>query len=329
MSILNLKNKNVLMFCPSFFGYDTEIKKEIETLGATVSLFDERVFSNVFGKALIRLNFRRGIKYHIEKFYTKKLLNQVKDIDYILLINPETITTNILRRAKEINPNVKIITYMWDSFKNKTFSTEYIKLSDSFFTFDPVDAEEKKVNFLPLFFVNDYQNIKEKEELKYRLSFIGTAHSERFNIVKNLTRSSTSNFLFFYCPSKIVYLYKKYIKNELNGLKISDISFSSMSRQSIIDVIECSHSIIDVCHPSQVGLTMRSIEMLGAKKKLITTNIEILSYDFYHSNNILYVNDETTSEQINRFIELPYYAVCDDIYHKYGISNWIKRLFHE
>ncbi|WP_305814148.1 hypothetical protein [Photobacterium leiognathi] len=173
------------------------------------------------------------------------------------------------------------------------------------------------------------KTLKEKNELKYDFSFIGTAHSERFNIVKKLTRSSASCFLFFYCPSKIVYLYKKYIKSELNGLKISDVSFSSMDRQSIIDVIESSRSIIDVCHPSQVGLTMRSIEMLGAKKKLITTNIEILSYDFYHSNNILYVNDMTTLEQINNFMELPYYEICDEIYDNYSIKNWIKRLFHE
>lgn len=324
---LDLNGKKIYIFCPSFFGYDEDIKKEIESLGAKVSLFDERVFTNIFGKALIRLNFRSIIKYFIEYFYTKNLLRNIDDIDYVLLINPETITPSILQKAKNINPKVKIITYMWDSFKNKQFSKEYIKESDSFFTFDPQDAIEYKIEFLPLFFVHDYKGIKESFQYRYDYSFIGTAHSERFNTVKNITNNSTAKFLFFYCPSKFVYLYKKYLKKELNGVQFHDISFSSMKRCDILNVVQASKVVIDISHPSQVGLTMRSIEMLGARKKIITTNTEIRNYNFYHPNNILCIDQNTTQYQIDEFVKLQYHELPSDIYKDYNINSWIKKLF--
>ncbi|NVH52666.1 lipopolysaccharide biosynthesis protein [Photobacterium damselae subsp. damselae] len=324
---LDLNGKKIYIFCPSFFGYDEDIKKEIESLGAKVSLFDERVFTNILGKALIRLNFRSIIKYFIEYFYTKNLLRNIEDVDYVLLINPETITPSILQKAKYINPKVKVITYMWDSFKNKQFSKEYIKESDSFFTFDPQDAAEYKVEFLPLFFVHDYESINIPSDYKYDFNFIGTVHSQRFSIVKNITKNSNAKFLFFYCPSKFVYIYKKYIKKELSGIKFNDASFSAMKRDDIIQVVQESKAIIDISHPSQVGLTMRSIEMLGARKKIITTNPEILNYDFYHPNNILCIDQNTTPYQIDEFIKLQYHELPSDIYKDYNINSWIKKLF--
>ncbi|PSU58198.1 hypothetical protein CTM80_17095, partial [Photobacterium phosphoreum] len=150
--------------------------------------------------------------------------------------------------------------------------------------------------------------------------------SERFDLVKKITKNSQNNFLFFYCPSKIVFLYKKYFKNEINGLDFSDVSFHPMERQSLINVIEQSKVIIDINHSSQVGLTMRTIEMIGAKKKIITTNIEVVNYDFYRPENILVFTNSTSLDDINRFIKTPYNELCDNIYKKYSIESWIKQL---
>ncbi|WP_318447938.1 lipopolysaccharide biosynthesis protein [Photobacterium leiognathi] len=324
---LDLKGKKVYVFCPSVFGYDQDIKKEIEGLGATVTLFDERVFNSTLGKALIRLNFRKLIIRFIDDFYTNNLLNNIRYIDYVLLINPETVTPSILHKAKSINPNVKIITYMWDSFKNKKSSKEYINVSDSFFTFDPRDAKDNEVSFMPLFYVHEYKNIKSNYNYNYQFSFIGTVHSERFNIVKEITKNSNSNYLFFYCPSKFVYLYKKYIKKELNDVQFRNVSFSPMQREQIIQVVHDSNIVIDISHPSQIGLTMRSIEMLGARKKIITTNTEIRTYDFYHPSNILCIDQNTTQYQIDEFIKLQYHELPSDIYKDYNINSWIKKLF--
>ena len=54
-----------------------------------------------------------------------------------------------------------------------------------------------------------------------------------------------------------------------------------------------SRAILDIAHPLQTGLTMRTIEVLfGIGRKLITTNKDIINYDFYNENNILIINRE-------------------------------------
>lgn len=327
MSEINLNGKRVLIFCPSFFGYEKDIKTEVESLGADVSLFDERVFTNTLGKALVRLNIRILIEFFITKFYQKHLINDVSKVDYILLINPETIEVDTLMKCKLINPSVKIIVYMWDSFDNKKHSKKYIPVSDDFYTFDNKDAKKYKVRFLPLFYVKDYSCNDFNGEYKYDFSFVGTAHSERYSVVKKITKNFDKSYLFFYCPSKYVFLYKKYFRKELKGLGFSDVSLCSMNREAVINVVNTSKAIIDISHPSQVGLTMRSIEMLGACRKLITTNINVLSYDFYHPNNILYYDGEISNHEVEIFLNLPYQQINNDIYTKYNIGNWVRNLF--
>ncbi|MEZ9269375.1 lipopolysaccharide biosynthesis protein, partial [Vibrio splendidus] len=202
----------------------------------------------------------------------------------------------------------------------------YIDISCSFFTFDPSDAKENNIGFLPLFYVKEYDGLDVKP-IMYDFSFVGTAHSERFRSVSNITKGSDAKFLFFYCPSYMVFLFKKYLKGELQGLKLSDVSFSSMSRTEVVSLVEKTNTIIDICHPDQIGLTMRTIEMLGAEKKIITTNSQVLSYDFYHPNNILYVDGKTSPETINEFVDVPYSPLECELRNKYSINSWIESLF--
>lgn len=323
---LKLKDKKIALFCPAFFGYDNDIKDTLEESGAKVFLYDERVFTSTLGRGLVRLGFHRLVSPYIDRFYSENLVNKASELDYILLVNPETVPVEVLKRAKKNNPKIKIITYMWDSFNNKPYSNKYIEVSSSFFTFDPSDAKEHNVAFLPLFYVNEYENLSNKE-VKYDLTFIGTAHSERFESVSNIVKHFDNKFLFFYCPSYMVFLFKKYMKGELQGLNLSDVSFSSMSRDKVLDLIAKTNTIIDISHPSQIGLTMRTIEMLGAGKKIVTTNSQILSYDFYHPSNILYVDDKTSAEEINSFVNAPYSPIESELRKKYSINSWIERLF--
>ncbi|MFM4774583.1 hypothetical protein ACEUD0_01845 [Aeromonas veronii] len=163
-----MDRKNILLFCPSFFGYDISIKNEMESLGAKVSLFDERPFKSFFGKALLRLNFSWLLKWYIDRYFKKIIYPLVDDLDLIVLINPESISSDLLKRIKLLNENVKVIVYMWDSFKNKSQASKLIDVSDSFFTFDPVDANNYGLTFLPLFYIPQYEEIRANKEKKRR-----------------------------------------------------------------------------------------------------------------------------------------------------------------
>ena len=129
----NHSNKNVLLFCPSFFGYDKSIKQEIEALGAKVSLFDERPFKSFIGKSILRLNLSWLIKKHIENYFKKIIYPQISDLDFLVFVNPKTIPSSLIKEIKLLNKDIKVITYMWDSFLNKKNAKQLINVSDSFF----------------------------------------------------------------------------------------------------------------------------------------------------------------------------------------------------
>ena len=67
---------------------------------------------------------------------------------------------------------------------------------------------------------------------------------------------------------------------------------------------------------------MRSIEIIGLRRKFITTNRDIVNYDFYNPNNIL-VLDRKNSIVDMSFFDKPYEMLPDEIYEKYSLRNWI------
>ena len=93
--------------------------------------------------------------------------------------------------------------------------------------------------------------------------------------------------------------------------------------EEIADVIDKSKIVLDIQHPKQIGLTMRTIEMLGMNKKLITTNSTIKNYDFYNPNNICVIDRNDIKIDMN-FLDTPYQAIKKDVYESYSLENWIK-----
>ena len=82
---------------------------------------------------------------------------------------------------------------------------------------------------------------------------------------------------------------------------------------------------VDVQFGSQAGLTMRTIESLATKTKLITTNHNVKEYDFYNPNNICII-DKENPVVLKEFFESEYVDIPKEILNKYTLSNWIKTL---
>ena len=329
-----LKNKKVLLLAPKFFNYYLEIKKTLEDYGADVIFFDERPSNSFLTKILIRLNIRCFIQYKIKKYYNNIICEaKNKNFDYLFLVNPETIDKNIIKKFKNVCPNITVIIYMWDSFKNKNKLVTLIPFADKFFSFDPEGPEiDKKVVFLPLFFIEKYaSNSSSNVEKKYDISFVGTVHSNRYNIAKNLNKIASAQglttFFYFYSPSKLLFFLQKLFLKEFRSINFKDISFKQLSNNEVLDILNQSKSVLDIQHPHQKGLTMRTIEMLGNKKKLITTNKEIKKYDFYDSQNIIILDQNQKIVNLD-IIQQDYKEVSQHIYNYYSISSWINNIFN-
>lgn len=327
-----LCSKNILLICPKFFNYHVEIMNALKSMGAEVDWFDERPSNNSLVKALLRIN-KNLINYKIKKYYSL-IINQIRNnkYDYILIIKPEGIPKSFIKQLRILNPNAKIILEIWDSIANNKDALDKIKLVDKTFSFDPKDCEKYNLNFRPLFYTEQYNDISlNKCKYDYDLMFIGTVHSDRYKILKSieskLANYGYKTYFYMYIPSKMLYLIRKYIFREFVGSNINEFKFKSLSQNEIISIIEKTRVVIDIHHPKQIGLTMRTIEMVGANKKLITTNNNVKEYDFYKETNIQVV-DRNISNLNMKIFESEYEPIDYNIKKRYSLQSWLLELLN-
>ena len=67
---------------------------------------------------------------------------------------------------------------------------------------------------------------------------------------------------------------------------------------------------------------MRTIEMVGMNKKLITTNQTIKDYDFYNPKNISVVDRKNVVID-DEFLHTSYEPLSKEMYQKYSLQCWI------
>ncbi|NCD70762.1 CgeB family protein [Mucilaginibacter agri] len=324
----DLQNESVLLFCPKFFSYELEIKRALEKLGANVVWYDDRPGNDFLSKGLIRIN-KKFLKSKIEKYYQKILKDLGKQhIDYLFFVNPEAISKTILKDFREAFPNAKCILYMWDSFDNRRQNVELLPLFDDKFTFDFNDAEKYKLKLRALFYTDVYKRDKKKDVDKYDILFIGTAHTDRYHLVKTATKGILPHRkkMYFYLSSKVLYYTKKAFVKTFKNVSYSDISFKALNHTDIAKLMSETKAVLDINHPKQTGLTMRTLETLGAGRKLITLNQEVMKYDFYDPQNILVIDRQNLEISLdflnNEVTDLP-----SEILYKYSIEGWIKEIF--
>jgi hypothetical protein len=327
---MNLEGKHILLFAPSFFGYEKHICDRLREMGAVVDFFDERPSNNLFTKLLIR--FKRILISATIKRYYDKVFSQVKSktYDYILVINIEAMPYDFIAKLRAINHNAKFILYMWDSIAYKPRLTQYVPMFDSVYSFDKDDCDNvSTIKFRALFYLNHYADIADKCDYSYDLAFIGTAHTDRFTIMKQLLKilneRTLSVYTYFYMQNKLVYFMYKRTNDNFKDTKVSDFHYRALPSEDIMDIISRSRIVIDIQGPNQRGLTIRTIEMLGAARKLITTNKRIRDYDFYNPNNILIIDRENPYIP-QAFLDTDYTPIDEDIYKRYSLDWWIEEI---
>lgn len=323
--------KRVLMFCPKFFGYENKVAEAIRQEGFEVDLYDERPNNGAFCKTMLRYNI--ALYRPVTRRYYNAVIeeNRQRDYEYIFVVKSEAIDKDIFGDLKAAFPKAKFVLYLWDGLDNVPNGKEKIKLYDRVLTFDPVDAREYSLLHRPLFYCNDYAvKYTQKDSYEYEVAFIGTAHSIRPRIVASLEEQCRARnkkcYSYLFLPNPIVYLYNKLLNRSYKGVKKSDIHFESISPAQINSIYENSCCILDVEHAAQRGLTMRTIEMIGVGRKLITTNKSIKEYDFYNENNICVI-DRDNPKVSDAFWTSSYEDVPGEIIGRYSLSSFVKDIF--
>lgn len=327
----HLNGKKILFFCVQTFNLEKDIVKQLEKHGAHVTYFDERPANNNFTKGLIRIN-RNLLQKKIHKYY-QNILKLIKDeeFDFLLVNRGEVIPRFFLEKFIKLQPKCQRIFYTWDSFENHSHGLSILKYFHKKFTFDKKDAEKYNIGFRPLYFTDNYRQIyKSATNQSIDLLFLGTAHSDRYIISNQIAdwcmENNLTSFNYYYMQGKFVYLYKKYFDPSFKNFDFKKLSFRSLTIENIIEYYDKSNVVLDISHPDQSGLTLRTFETIGAGKKLITTNMNIKDYPFFNPHNIFLI-DRNNIELDKAFFSNEYESIPKDLYEKCSIDGWIENIF--
>lgn len=320
-----LEGKRILLI--ALTEYSKGIIHEFQNMGATVDYMCDKPNNGVVCKTLGRMKFKPYIRV-IENYYKNKVREfATNKYDYILSIRGEYTPVASVKLLKDTFPEARLILYMWDSIRNNRGIELKWEYYDKVWTFDRIDylANKEQINFLPLFYYNSF--IPDTNSgYKYDIAFVGTGHEDRVKIIREIKeqcdKSGLKMFEYIFLPHILIFLKNKLTNKNYKGVRKQDINFKLLPTKEAYKIYSESRCVVDIESPTQCGLTMRTIEMIGLGKKLITTNKDIVNYDFYNSNNIMVV-DRTDFQIDTGFVDKPYEMLSDNIYAKYSLHGWI------
>lgn len=323
-----LTGKKILFFTPAFFRYENLICDKMREMGASVDMYDVRSVTSAWDRALLKIS--ANIFFRRSQCYYDNIIrqNKGKDYDYILIVKCDMTPPNVLERMKREFPHAKLCLYLWDSVGNIPGVLQKFKYFDTLHSFDPQDSKAFPVlKFRPLFFADQFRKRpRSTGECKYDLSFLGTIHADRYAVIgrvkKIAARLGLRCYWFLYLQSHFIYWFYRATKPEFWGAPPQTFSFEKKSASEIASIVDDSRIVLDVQHPKQTGLTMRTIEMVGMNKKLITTNASICDYDFYNPANICVI-DRNVESLDEKFLRSPFEPIPPAIYEKYSLQQWI------
>lgn len=321
--MLDFQGKRVLFIGIGFYDYEFTIRKRLENLGAIVDFYLEQpnyLLTGLYGKIIAKLKYQKNIiKKHHQKILDE---TKAKKYDIVFIIKGENLTIDFIKALKYQQKNAIFIMYQWDSINRVSNALEMIPYFDKVFSFDRIDCEKyEKLEFRPLFF----RESKDEEILdyKYDLVFIGWLHADRMDLIKNIENickiKSIKTFIYLFTGIKTYMSFL--LKKQSHSLYTKPLDYDKVNNYH-----NSTKVILDLPHPSQNGLTMRTIEAIGANKKLITTNEDIKNYDFYDEDNIC-ILDKRNIEIKSDFFEKPYKKISKNVKSRYHLDYWIKDIF--
>lgn len=322
--------KKVLFIAPDFFNYSLIIKNKLIEKGYDVDWFDDRPSTNIIDKCLLRVN-RNILKRKIKKYFYNKIYKAMEDKKYniVFVILGQSFNQEMFNDLRKINPNAKYVLYLWDAVKNFPHIEDLAKAFDKVYSFDSYDCEKYRYEFLPLFYTEEK---KSDLDIIYDVTFIGTIKKGKLSLFnklkKELDNKYDRNYFYLYLQSKLVFFYNRLRNKEFKGAKIKDFKYERLSYAHNNKITLESNIILDIPMANQNGLSMRTFECMGYHKKIITTNKNVLNYDFYKPENIYYYDGEKIDFD-NIFFKSKYLEIDEEILKKYSLDTWVDKLLME
>ncbi|MCV9926868.1 hypothetical protein OIU83_04365 [Flavobacterium sp. LS1R49] len=263
---------------------------------------------------ILKSFFRKNLK---TMYFGKKITENLEEIgtiqDVILVIKGDFIDPKSVQNLKKYGK--KTIAYFNDNTKRCPKITHVIPHFDEVFSFEREDCKKYNLKFATNWI---YNHSISSNKFEYKVFNI-ISKDKRVSILSRIANNLELNNI-----SYNIFVYDKNCKKKTSTIEYIN---KHIPLSEVTEYINRSQVLLDVNRKGQKGLTFRVFESIGLQKKLITTNSDIINYDFYNPNNILVI-DEKKPNIPPSFFETEYEKIPDAIFRKYTLEGWIENVVH-
>jgi hypothetical protein len=280
-----------------------------------------QVFSSKIQNKFLLLFFRACRKI---KFYSGFLAKLFWNIDVKVLKNASMIVVfdweiehYFCEYLQRYFSDKHLVLYYWNIIDD-TKKTELAKYRHNWdiFSYSPDDCRKYHLKYNKLFFlIPENYHISNSVEIKQDVFFAG-ADKGRFEKILIIAHEFDKIGLSYkiICPAREGFNEKCFFTNPISYEEV------------LIEDIH-SRAILDVNCNDDYGMTMRELEALFFKKKLITDNNKITERDFYHEDNIFIIDDTKPDAflGLKDFLKKPFFPINEEIIKSYYFDAWLRR----
>ena len=326
-----VKQKTFLLMMPDYSDFPNLFLENLEKEGFAPFLItdnpskfkyigNEKII-NFFQKTFFKNKDykKKLVEEHKLKEYYKKINEIEGKLDYALVIRPDQFPISVIEELKK--KTKKLIAYQWDGIEKFPKVKDYFSLFDTFFCFDSEDEKNKIKPITNFYFDCIEPAYKEFNHQKPQLYFVGLYWENREEKIDRFIERMSNKHV------ELNIFIQYYHKNEIKNPKIKYIKNRITFLENLKNV-EKADVLLDFVDPVHNGLSIRFFEGMYYQKKVITDNVMVKNYDFYHPNNI-FVLENDNYEKIDEFLKIPYQEISEEIVKKYGFSNWLKEIIKD
>lgn len=229
------------------------------------------------------------------------LLDSTKDTAYQSKIIENNVSSNTrlvfyLQNPVSFTPDLNLISSRWEKW-----------------SFSRKESTENGFMYAETFYFKEFVDSRYNPKIVYDSFFVGLDKGRMTYLKELKTIFDIQNLItLFYIVDNFKALYNRDYKLRL-------------SYREVIKLVKSSKSIIDVVQEKQEGMTLRVMESIFFKKKLITNNAAIKNRTIYSPKNIFVLGEDDIANLFH-FINEPYIDIDFELVKKYEFESWLQRI---
>ena len=260
---------------------------------------------------------KRELMVELKRRELRETLAQHPHFDYALFIRADVYPEKFLKEIKA-KSNV-MVNYQWDGISRFAAAPSQISLFDRYYAFDPADLNRYPGTLPATSFYFDHLPPLNHASADGSIYFVGAHRDDRTDAIVRFCRHAQNSGW----PLNFQIARDGHTQVEQH-YPVNNIHFhNGISYRAHLDHARSAGVLADFVISTHGGLSLRTFEAVGYRKKLITTNAAVKEYDFYHPDNF-FVWDGQSFKGIDEFLATPYHDTGNTLRQKYSFGNWIR-----